>query len=185
MKKSVTAFALSAVLATCTMAAEDVSTFSQTISDKLGKGKIEGQIVTTEINAKDDYMSTKRMNIKRVDSKGNVLWTVRDFVEDCPLEAELSLLAPVEVTDVNDNGLNEVWMLYKMSCRGDVSPSNMKIIMYEGKTKHAMRGYTQIDLPSEGTFEGGDYKMDANMENAHPNIREYAELLWNKYKREM
>ena len=58
MKKSVTAFALSAVLATCAMAAEDVSTFSQTISDKLGKGKIEGQIVTTEINTKDDYMST-------------------------------------------------------------------------------------------------------------------------------
>ncbi len=164
--------------------ADDKTTFSKTVDDTYGKGTVTGEIQTKVVSTRDDYLTTKRMNIKRTGAKGEVIWTVRDFVEECPVDTELDLVAPIEITDLNDDGAAEIWMVYKLACRGDVSPSVMKIIMYEGKKKHAVRGSMLIDLPSESIIEGGDYKMDSNMEKADPAVREHAEFIWNRYKKE-
>lgn len=69
------------------------------------------------------------------------------------------------VTDINKNGISEVSMPYYLGCRGGVSYDEMKIIMYEGPQKFAMRGNSALcnaatNLPVKPTGYGGEYKID-------------------------
>lgn len=60
-------------------------------------------------------------------------WRVHDFIYDCPVDIEARFIKNTfQITDLNHDGIGEIWMMYKTSCGGDVSPSDMKIIMYQG-----------------------------------------------------
>jgi hypothetical protein len=68
-------------------------------------------------------------------------WQVHDFIADCPLDLQARFRPKgVTVTDLDQNGTAEVWLVYRTVCRGDVSPSTQKIIMYEGKRKYVLSG---------------------------------------------
>jgi len=75
-------------------------------------------------------------------SKGDSIkqsWRVYDFIKACPLDIEANFVKnTLQVTDINNDGIGEVWLMYKTVCHGDVSPCNMKIIMYQGNQKFAM-----------------------------------------------
>lgn len=91
-------------------------------------------------------------------------WKVYDFEKDCPLDILASFSKEsVQLTDLNKNGIPEIWMIYKTYCKGDVSPSTMKLIMYEGKQKYAMRGTSKVRV-SEKEYMGGEYKFDKAFE---------------------
>lgn len=112
-------------------------------------------------------------------------WRVYDYINDCPVDIVTSFVKNTfEITDLNKNGIAEIWLMYKTACHGDVSPSEMKIIMYEGKKKFAMRGenkvQTGIDDNNEKIFEGGGYKSDDAFENGPKVFKNFAENLWNK-----
>ena len=64
-----------------------------------------------------------------------------------------------------------------------MSPAVMKIIMYEGTKKHAMRGTTRIPT-GDGETEGGEHTADSALENADPMILHHAEHLWKKLESE-
>ncbi len=187
MKKTALLLAVAAsLLSTAVPAAEEVvSSFTSAVNDKLGKGSIKGVITRRVTSAKYGNKVDLNLKIERTDRKGKVLWTVRDFVRDCTddVDVELEMLAPISITDIDDNGLNEIWMPYKMACRGDVSPAVMKIIMYEGTKKHAMRGTTRIPT-GDGETEGGEHTADSALENADPMILHHAEHLWKKLESE-
>ncbi len=162
-------------------------TFSITIDDKLGKGEVVGTITTKGYEIEKDYFEDKTLKIVRKSSDGKQLWQVQDFVKECPVETTLQLLRPILITDADANDMNEVWMIYKLACRGDVSPAEMKIIMYEGTTKYAIRGNMQIkgfDPQQLSEEEKAHHTADANMKNAHEHIREFAEDLWKNYELE-
>jgi hypothetical protein len=106
-------------------------------------------------------------------------WKISDFVNDCPFDITASFLNnTLKVTDLDNDGLAEVWVMYKVTCRSDVSPCNMKIIMYEDQTKHAMRGETKVPA-TETTSWGGEYKFDEAFEKAPKKFRDFALKLWN------
>ncbi|MEP6928357.1 MAG: hypothetical protein ABI850_00030 [Flavobacterium sp.] len=111
-------------------------------------------------------------------------WKVYDYISDCPVEiAAYFVKNTFNVTDLNKNGIAEIWLMYKTTCHGDVSPLQMKVIMYEGKEKYAMRGENKVLLEtSEGKekFIGGEFKFDANFEKAPKIFKEFALNLWNK-----
>lgn len=71
--------------------------------------------------------------------------------------------------------------MYKVSCQSDVSPVPMKIIMYEGNQKYAVRGATRVKV-SEKEYMGGDYSFDQAFTNGPAAFRRYADQLWNKFK---
>jgi hypothetical protein len=75
--------------------------------------------------------------------------------------------------------MGEVWIMYTTVCHGDVSPGDMKIIMYEGKQKFAMRGHDKVQV-SEKDFDGGDYKFDQAFNAGPKAFRDFAVKLWNK-----
>ncbi len=175
------AVTVSAAIPSAAFAVEDQKeTFSITINDKLGKGDVYGEIITTVKYDQEEYLITKKLKIARRDSKGKEIWKVQDYVNECPLDATLQMVRPLSLTDYDDNGLREIWMVYKLACRGDVSPADMKIIMYEGKTKHAVRGTMKLpmELQGEMTQSYGSHTADENMKKAYPVFREHAEYIW-------
>ncbi len=112
-------------------------------------------------------------------------WKVYDFIKDCPLDLEASFVKNTfRVTDLDKDGIAEVWLMYKTSCRGDVSPGDMKIIMYEAKQKHAMRGQNKvlggIDEKGKKQYYGGEYKIDKAFTNAPKSFSDYAKKLWQE-----
>ena len=58
------------------------------------------------------------------DSGTKRVWTFMDFVQDCPVDIEARFLRnALRITDLDNDGIAEVWLLYQLACKGDVSPS--------------------------------------------------------------
>ena len=112
-------------------------------------------------------------------------WRVYDFISDCSESIEASFIKNTfQVTDLDSNGVAEIWLMYKTVCHGDVSPSTMKIIMYQGNQKFAMRGENKvcvgIDDKGDYLYHGGEYKFDYAFANAPKEFLEFAKKLWDK-----
>ena len=107
-------------------------------------------------------------------------WKVYDFFHDCPTDMYVNFLKNTfEVTDLNNDGVAEIWMMYKTSCCGGVDPGDMKIIMYHGQQKFAMRGLYQVQV-SDTDFIGGDYKFDRAFMDGPTEFKDFAKNLWDK-----
>src|ERR1051325_3350403 len=72
-----------------------------------------------------------------IDGKNNrQLWKVTDYIRDCEQDVTLEHITnSLTVTDLDNNGIAETTFIYKMACRGDVSPCELKLIMHEGAQK--------------------------------------------------
>jgi len=111
-------------------------------------------------------------------------WRVYDYVKECPVDMLLFFVEKTfAVTDLNKDGKAEVWIMYKVSCQGDVSPVPMKIIMYQDNKKFAIRGTTRTKVSSNGN-EGGEFSFDEAFKNAPEEFRQYADKLWKQNKTE-
>ncbi len=111
------------------------------------------------------------------------LWKVNDFIKDCPVDVMLSLIPKsITVTDINKDGIAENTFLYRMSCKGDVSPDDMKLIMHEGENKYAIRG-SMIQV-MDGKKYGGDMKPDPAFDKGPAGFFAYAREEWKKFETE-
>src|SRR5215213_187834 len=111
-------------------------------------------------------------------------WRVYDYVKECPVDMFLYFVDKAfVVTDLNKNGQAEIWIMYKVSCQGDVSPVPMKIIMYQDNKKFAVRGTTRVQV-SANEYMGGDFTFDEAFKKAPAEFREYAQKLWKQQKLE-
>lgn len=107
-------------------------------------------------------------------------WKVYDFIKDCPVDVQASFIKnTLQVTDLNKDGMGEVWVMYKTACQGDVSPATMKIIMYQRAQKFAMRGENKIKLSEQEQY-GGQYTFDRTFLDGPKEFRDFALKLWNK-----
>lgn len=107
-------------------------------------------------------------------------WRVYDYISDCPVDIEAEFIKnSFQVTDLNKDGVSEIWIMYKMVCHGDVSPCDMKIIMYHGQQKFAVRGQNKVQF-SDKEFYGGDYKFDKAFSEGPKEFLEFAKKLWDK-----
>ena len=111
-------------------------------------------------------------------------WQVHDFVDDCPLDLAAQFVPKgLTITDLDQDGTAEVWLVYRTTCRGDVSPSTQKIIMYEGPRKYAVRGSSRLVLGG-GKYDGGTYTLDAAWQAAPAAFRQHAAQLWQQHRDE-
>lgn len=109
-------------------------------------------------------------------------WVIQDRVDACPLDVTAEFTGkPAQVSDADADGIPEFWVSYRISCRGDVSPSTLKLIGYESSQKYAMRGSSRLKL-GDGS-EGGDYQADAAFATA-PLLQKYAHGLWMEVRDE-
>ena len=108
------------------------------------------------------------------------VWRIYDYNKNCDdINSCILRLKDVRITDVDKNGQAEIWITYAMHYGSDVSPSTMKIIMYEGNKKHAMRGCDKVCWETSDCYYGGNYKADAAMRE-NPVFARYAKQLWEK-----
>ncbi len=114
-----------------------------------------------------------------VNGQFSQVWQVRDFVRNCPLDITAEFLPDAtEVTDLDNDGFAEAWVMYKTACRSDVRPATLKLIMYEVNQKYAMRGTTRMALP-EGSV-GGEKTPDAKLRASRAFLR-HAERKWKQF----
>lgn len=117
--------------------------------------------------------------------KSTLKWKVTDYVKECEFDIGVNFRKPCEITDLDNDGVAEVWMMYTLACSSDVNPSTMKIIMYEGSKKFAVRGTTKVvvalDPNGKKEYAGGNYIMDQALQHAPEVIKNYATSMWKKY----
>lgn len=66
---------------------------------------------------------------------------VSDGVEPCPLDLTAEFIEAAEaVTDLDGDGVAEATFAYRTSCKGDVSPDTVKLLVLEGGDKYILRG---------------------------------------------
>jgi len=108
------------------------------------------------------------------------LWTLTDFERDCPFDLYAGFLPDgltLTLTDLDGDGLAESTLLYTLSCRSDVSPARLKLILHEGKAKYAIRGTTR-------TYgAGGEKTVDPTLERNAP-FKRFALERWNRFVHE-
>jgi hypothetical protein len=97
----------------------------------------------------------------KTDSVYKALWRLNDLVKACELDYVASFVKDATtITDLDKDGKAETVVQYKLACRGDVSPSYMKLIMHEDSTKYALRGSMWLDGAA------GEAKFTVNEKNA-------------------
>lgn len=112
-----------------------------------------------------------------------LLWKINDLVKECIFDLTLDFIpGSLSITDINDNGIAESTFLYKMACRSDVSPSELKLIMHENDTKYALRGNMSIKI--QGYTDGGSYKVDKAFDSAPDGFLDFAKSQWKEFKTE-
>ncbi len=108
-------------------------------------------------------------------------WKIYDYVKECPFDIHFKFAADAfTVTDLDNNGQAEIWLMYALSCTSDVSPDDCKLIMYEGKKKYAIRGVTR-DYETNPVKEMDSRKeINANFVNGNPDFLNFALVLWKQ-----
>lgn len=141
----------------------------------IGSKKIAGvdDLSEAEVNAYNYMIGTDQPKL---------IWKVHDFVIPCTVDVTAKFLPQTfAVTDLNNDGKAEVWLMYRTACRGDVSAANMKIIMYQSTKKYAMRGTSKIQISTDPVmYDGGTYAFDDAFKAGPDVFRQYAETLWKK-----
>ena len=155
-----------------------------TWNDKLGKNFVltcetgEFETKNSENDGRDSEIYAYHFILSKNIIKQN--WKIYDYIKDCPVDIEASFLKnTLNITDLNNDGIGEIWIMYKIVCHGDVSPCEMKIIMYQGKQKLAMRGQNRVKV-SDKEYYGGNYTFDKAFNEAPNYYKDYAKKLWNK-----
>jgi hypothetical protein len=143
--------------------------------------------ITKSKNAPDDGYSDGALYAYHYlisDDSLTQTWKVYDNVKECPVDMFLYFIdKSFTVTDLNKDGKAEVWIMYKVSCQGDISPIPMKIIMYQDNKKFAVRGTTKIRLSGKA-YMGGEFTFDEAFKSAPVEFRLYAEKLWKQHRME-
>jgi hypothetical protein len=108
-------------------------------------------------------------------------WRVYDFAKECLMDVAANFIqGTFQATDLDHDGIAEIWLSYLIGCKGDISPWGMKVIMYEGEKKFAMRGEQKVVLPEEDSI-GGSYSFDSAFSEAPEEFRRFAKKLWEEY----
>jgi hypothetical protein len=146
------------------------------LTTETGETKAKGSDDGDDFRQADLYAYNYPINA----GKQTLTWQMHDFVRDCPVDITANYIPKTfAVTDLDNNGVAEVWIMYRTMCRGDVSPANMKVIMYEGNKKYAIRGTARIKQSAK-SYDGGGYTLDPEFKAGPDAFKQYALQLWKK-----
>ena len=121
----------------------------------------------------------ERLDVVHTVGKKTV-WSAKDFNKDCEFDRTFEVVeGSVQLTDLDDDGEPEISFIYRVGCRSDVSPITVKLLMYEGATKYALRGGSR-ERVGENEFMGGDFTPDPAFDKAPAKFLEFAKAQWKK-----
>ncbi|WP_460622404.1 M949_RS01915 family surface polysaccharide biosynthesis protein [Hymenobacter tenuis] len=163
---------------------------------------------TTKYTDEESYVELfARQYVHRAGS-WQELWRLQDAIRNCPFDLWLGPLpGATSITDLDGDGQSETTLLYKLTCRSDVSPSNLKLILHEGAAKYALRGQTvvaydsipvsgrapanpccldtiskqQLDAPDGYELLAGRYETEKEFKKAPAVFLRFARQQWRKW----
>lgn len=162
-----------------------------TWKDKLGENVFiaseSGEIGSESFNEEiGEYIYYKEANVYAYHyvvsgSEVKLIRELHDFESKCEFDVNANFLpSTIQVTDLDSDNFGEVWMMYRTYCLSDVSPSDLKIIMFQNGQKYALRGESQIDW-GDGTFYGGKFKYDDAFTSGPEVFRNFANTIWKEH----
>ncbi len=148
--------------------------------DSLGDNLlITSQVAPTiSTNADDEEGATASLHAFHYVKKNEeykLLWQMHDSMEECPVDIFCQYIDSVQLTDLNNNGIVETSLVYKIACRGDISPAYMKVIMHEDSAKYGLRGNMWVKVNTADSFTVT--KENVNLETLPKADSEYGRLL--------
>lgn len=156
--------------------------------------KILVQTITGQFNRKDYEENSKEFLIqdkselyvylferKESGDKFNISWKIHDFTECFGVDLFTGFIPKATtITDIDNDGITEVTVPYVLICRGGMDPGTMKIIMYEGSEKYALRGSTMIACDGENPY-GGKNSASENL-NSNAVFLNFLNKRWDSHK---
>lgn len=107
-------------------------------------------------------------------------WKMTDNISNCELDITCSFYdGHLSVTDLDSNGIAEITLVYALSCKGDVSPHEKKLIMYEGANKYAIRGEELMIMQKDSI--GGTMEVDPAFSKAPAVFLSFAKEYWSRF----
>lgn len=149
-----------------------------------------------------------RQYVRQASGRWQELWHMQDAIRNCPFDMWLGPLpGSTSVTDLNGDGETETTLVYQLTCRSDVSPSDLKLILHAGRKKYALRGQTvvqydsvavaqrapanpccvdtlseaELDAPEGYKLYAGRYQNEKDFRGAPPELLRYARQQWRKW----
>ena len=142
----------------------------------------------------------------KTDGDYKQVWQISDRELSCPLDIVTEFIpGSTTVTDIDKDGKAEIKVQYSLACRGDVSPSSMKLIMQENQEVYTLNGNRWMSFGPESKFDVntsnvnlenlpvlddgedallrsfGRYETEKYFQTAPPSFLEYAKNEWLKY----
>jgi hypothetical protein len=156
----------------------------------------------------DDGMTSElyAFHYIKKDSDYELAWQMKDGELSCPLDIVSEFIkGSATVTDLDKDGIAETKVQYALACHGDVSPSEMILIMQENKDVYKLQGNRWIEYSpglkfdlntsnlnmekqSKTDTDGdpvlhmlGRYETERAFDGAPSQFLEYARNEWLKY----
>lgn len=123
-----------------------------------------------------DPLRSRTLQVRHF-ADGKLVREVNDKVERCPFDLTLELLpAAHAVTDLDGDGQGEVTFAYRLGCRSDVSPLDLKLLLLEDGAKYILRGSTKVF--DGNRHVGGDFKAEPALASWPAAFGQHARRLW-------
>lgn len=105
---------------------------------------------------------------------------IRDKEENCSWDLTLDFDWPaLGLTDLDADGIGEISFAYEKTCRSDVAPSELKVLMLENGDKYIIRGTTMPDGPEYKSV--GDMRYPApSLRTGPASFRKHMNATWEK-----
>lgn len=134
-----------------------------------------------------EYPISKEIYCYHYKKKGEKILLVRmtyDFIKQCAFDLTLKVMDDsFYIYDLDNDGYMEITYVYKLSCKSDVSPDEMKLIMLENGEKYAIRGYETMLF--QGGMLRGKKTVDVAFKKAPKEFLVFAQMLWGHYQLKM
>ena len=141
----------------------------------------ENILIVTEKTDRGADISTQRIwgyHYVVQDGGTKLLWKIQDYAENY-CDAGKGLTSPVEVRDIDGDGVAESMFVYNIAGGCDVSPIPYKLMMHSGETKLAVRGANAVEIPGYKTRS--EKNFDEAFERAPKEFRTAASEFWDKH----
>jgi len=162
--------------------------------DKTGENIVilaESDVLESPENEYGDVEYYKNIYAYRFLKKGDdweEVWRVYEYSDLCFNHPAAEFIkGSFTLTDLNKDGVAETWIIYIKSCKGDVSPDPMFLIMNDNlQSTYTMSGFTKVVMSDgeEGFVEvGGEYELGDKFlhRNTPPTFVNFAKNLWEKH----
>ncbi|WP_103070403.1 M949_RS01915 family surface polysaccharide biosynthesis protein [Aquimarina sediminis] len=118
---------------------------------------------------------------KNKESAFSQSWRIYDYTECFGVDWFTGFIPKATtITDIDNDGISEISMPYVSICRGGMDPGTMKIIMYEGGIKYALRGETMLGCSNQQAY-GGEFKASKNLASKSK-LMDFLEKRWDAHK---